>query len=566
VTKIEWRAIDRYASTRIAEGELDVPRYDRLAPESIEAMSAASWQTVAEMLEMNASRFGSRAALLAANGDVVTHRELFGRVDSVSAWLGELGIRAGDRVAIALPQGVELAVVLLGVSAAGLVAVPLDLQDSHRGLLERLKPALLIADEGATCLSAAGELGIRVVGLDDLARTGDSDLNLKNAGWRSPLADDVAFVLHTSGTSAVPKRVPLSHANVCASATRIAAALELSAGDRCLIAMPLFHGHGLVATLLPALAVGGSCICLPGFDAGEIAGKFAVGGVTWFTGVPAMYRALVEHVVEPVRGTSLRFLRTASAAMPGALMEEIERTFGVPLIQAYGMTEAAGIASNPLPPRARKPGSAGLPVGAEVAILDEDGRAVTAPDGIGDVAIRGPIVTAGYENDAVAKEDNAVANAAFRDGWFFTGDRGRVDGDGYLFLLGRGGEVINRGGEKIGAVEIDEVLAGHPAIREAAAFGAPHASLGEDLVAAVPLRSGIPCTEQEVRDYMLARCRWGRCLAGSFLWINCRGMRWGRCSGICWRRVWILMWRRPARTRRRERSVRRRWRRFSRRC
>jgi len=329
------------------------------------------------------------------------------------------------------------------------------------------------------------------------------EISKKTISQRKALPDDNAFVLHTSGTSALPKRVPLTNANVCSSARSIAAALELSCEDRCLLAMPLLHGHGLVATLLPALAAGGSCVCLERFDAAKVAALLA-SGVTWFTGVPAMYRALLEQMGGTPAKSSLRFLRTASAAMPAALMEEIERTFGVPLIQAYGMTEAAGIASNPLPPRARKPGAAGLPVGARIAILDDEGMPIEAPGTIGDVVIQGPIVTAGYE------EDDATNSVLFHDGWFRTGDRGWKCADGYLYLTGRAGEVINRGGEKISPAEIDEALAGHPAIREAAAFGAPHSLLGEDLAAAVVIRGGMNCSERELREYLLARLPAGK--------------------------------------------------------
>jgi acyl-CoA synthetase (AMP-forming)/AMP-acid ligase II/aryl carrier-like protein len=292
---------------------------------------------------------------------------------------------------------------------------------------------------------------------------------------------DVALMLHTSGTTAKPKIVPLTHENLRASASNIAAWLGLSAYDRCHNVMPLFHIHGLAAALLASLSAGASVVCSTGFVAPEFFAQLRAHRPTWYTAVPTMHRSILSRAPDEAPPSPLRFVRSASAPLPPQTARGLADLFGAPVVEPYGMTEAAHqICSNPLGSHRARWGSVGMPAGSDVAILDERGDLV-ARGAIGEVAIRGANVTAGYVGDP-------AANArAFVRGWFRTGDLGRFDGDGYLFLEGRIKELINRGGEKISPREIDEVLMNHPSVVQAAAFGMPDERLGDEVAAVVVL-------------------------------------------------------------------------------
>jgi oxalate---CoA ligase len=261
--------------------------------------------------------------------------------------------------------------------------------------------------------------------------------------------------------------------------------------------MPLFHIHGLIAAVLSSLGAGGAVICTGGFDALKFFRLLEEEAPSWYTAVPTMHQTILaraERNREIIERRKLRFIRSSSASLPGPVMEEMERVFGCPLVESYGMTEAAHqMASNPLE-GPRKPGFVGRAAGPEVAVMDEDGTVLTQ-GAIGEVVIRGPNVTAGYES-------NPDANAkAFFNGWFRTGDQGFFDADGFLQLTGRLKELINRGGEKVSPLEVDGVLSGHPAVAQALTFAIPHAKLGEEVGAAIVLREGAELTERELRDY-----------------------------------------------------------------
>jgi acyl-CoA synthetase (AMP-forming)/AMP-acid ligase II/acyl carrier protein len=432
------------------------------------------------------------------------------QVEAVSRSLSGAGVHSGDRVAICLPDGPEMVVAFLGVSA---VAAAAPLNPAYRleefvFYLSDLQPRALLLPAGSEspARQAARQLGVAV--LDVAADPEVAGLFRFTSGGASqeplPAAspDDVALLLHTSGTTSRPKLVPLTQRNLCASADHIADTLKLEAHDRCLNIMPLFHIHGLVAATLSSLRAGGSVVCTPGFLAPEFFVWFDEFRPTWYTAVPTMHQAILARGSahgEVLASSPPRFVRSSSAALPPSLFHQLEQTFHCPVIEAYGMTEAAHqMASNPLPPRRRKAGSVGLAAGPEVAILGEDGRQV-GPGHRGEVVIRGPNVTKGYLA-------NPSANAeAFVRGWFRTGDQGYVDGDGYLFLTGRLKEIINRGGEKISPREIDEVLLEHPAVTQAVAFGFPDPRLGEEVAAVVVLRDGAMATERDLREFVSAR-------------------------------------------------------------
>ena len=242
--------------------------------------------------------------------------------------------------------------------------------------------------------------------------------------------------------------------------------------------------------------------CSPGMHALSFFDWLAEFEPTWYTAVPSMHQAILGRArkkLDMIAASKLRFVRSCSSALPPKVMAELEEVFRVPAVEAYGMTEASHQMSiNPLPPGARKPGSVGIATGCDITILDELGNEL--PRGqAGAIAIRGANVTRGYEN-------NPEANASsFTGGWFRTGDEGRIDEDGYLFLTGRTKEMINRGGEKISPREIDEVLLTHPAIAQAMAFSLPHERLGEDVGAAIVLREGSMASEMELREFAAAR-------------------------------------------------------------
>jgi acyl-CoA synthetase (AMP-forming)/AMP-acid ligase II/thioesterase domain-containing protein/acyl carrier protein len=315
--------------------------------------------------------------------------------------------------------------------------------------------------------------------------------------------NDVALLLHTSGTTSRPKIVPLTHINVCTEAYDLHVAHELCEADRCLNIMPLFHASGLIGSVLPSLVAGASIVCTPISDATKFFEWMDEFHPTWYAGTPAMHQALLVEASRNrrlIHRSPLRFIRSSTAPLPGPVLTALEELFSAPVIEAYGLTESsAHIASNPLPPRERKAGSVGLALGSsQVAVMDEAGG-LLPPNKTGEIVLRGATVMHGYEN-------NPTTNAStFANGWFRTGDQGFLDDAGYLFITGRLKEIINRGGQKIAPREIEEALLGHPAVAEVAAFAIPHPRLGEDIAAAVVLRDNAPVRHNEIRDFARAR-------------------------------------------------------------
>jgi len=369
--------------------------------------------------------------------------------------------------------------------------------------------ALVVEAGGASAaIEPARKLGVVIVELRRQAELGAGAFALdcsdvhrdgRLPGLATP--EDVALILHTSGTTSRPKIVPLSHRSVSASACNVAETLEFAPSDRGLNIMPLFHIHGLIAGLLAPLSRGGAVFCTPGFNALKFFAWMREDKPTWYTAVPTMHQAILTRAAQNkdiVAANPLRFVRSSSSSMAPQVIAELEATFGAPLIEAYGMTEAAHqIASNPLQ-GVRKPGSVGVAAGPEIAIMDESGR-LLPPGAIGEIVIRGANVTAGYEN-------NPKANAeAFAGAWFRTGDQGVMDEDRYIALTGRLKEIINRGGEKVSPREVDEVIMDHPAVRQVVTFSMPHDKLGEEVAAAVVLHEGAHATEKKLRNFVSAR-------------------------------------------------------------
>lgn len=430
---------------------------------------------------------------------------------TVSA-LNRLGIGRNDAVAVVLPDGPELACAFLGVASAA-SAAPLNPElrkDDFRFYLSDLRASALVVAGGADspALRAAEELRIPVLRTahDAAQPAGRFTLSGEPAGPPCDdgfaAADDVALLLHTSGTTARPKIVPLTQSNLAASAHHIRGTLHLTRADRCLNVMPLFHIHGLVAGVLSSLAAGGSVFCAPRLDALQFFRWLSEARPTWYTAVPTMHQAVlaqVERHREIVDAARLRFVRSSSAPLPVSVLHNLERAFRAPVIESYGMTEGAHqMTSNPLPPAVRKPGTVGRAAGPDVALMDAEGR-LLPPGAIGEVVIRGPNVAAGYREDAGA---NA---AAFCGGWFRTGDQGVMDPDGYLTITGRLKEIINRGGEKVSPKEIDDALLEHAGVAAAAAFPLPHPTLGQEIAAVVVPGKDAGLSEAALTEYLAGR-------------------------------------------------------------
>jgi acyl-CoA synthetase (AMP-forming)/AMP-acid ligase II len=436
-----------------------------------------------------------------------TYRALAEQVDGLAKLLRQKGLQPGDVVAVVLPNGLEYLAVFLAVTRARLIAAPLNPNykvDEFRFYLEDLAPRAVItsADKTHPIREAARDRGLPVW---EATRAADSSVSLDGAGSPrgeppdSPRPEDVALFLHTSGTTSRPKQVPLAHGNLMASIRNIAGHYQLGPADTGLLVMPLFHVHGLIGATLSTFYAGGSLVVPSRFSAGAFWPLARAHRVTWYSAVPTIHQVLLGRADadNAPRQSGFRFIRSCSSALAPATLAQLEERFGAPVLEAYAMTEASHqMTSNPLPPAVHKPGSVGRGVNVDVAIMDEAGKLL--PQGTaGEVVIRGPNVTRGYHNNP---EANA---AAFTIGWFRTGDRGVLDSEGYLTLIGRIKELINRGGEKISPPEIDAVLLSHPAVAEAATFGAPDAKYGEEVHAAVVLKG--EATGPELQAYCSAR-------------------------------------------------------------
>ncbi len=468
--------------------------------------------TLYQVFETKAKTNPSDAAIEAPSREALDFWNLGKHINATIACLNEAGIGRNDRVALVLPNGPEMGAAFLAVGAAATCA-PLNpgyRKSEFEFFLSDLNAKALLIQAGmdSPARDVAAERKIPIIelqpSLDDPAgvfslRCGTRH-TISHGGPAQP--GDIALVLHTSGTTSRPKIVPLTHRNICTSAHNIGLTLDLSSKDRCLNVMPLFHIHGLIAGILSSLAAGGSTVCMSKFSAAGFFELLHQYKPSWYTAVPTIHQTLLSKLDEhrdQLENHRLRFIRSSSAALPPQVMADLEEAFGVPVLESYGMTEAAHqMASNPLPPLTRKPGSAGLAAGPEVAIMDEKGN-LLPPGEKGEIVIQGDNITSGYEG-------NEQANAeAFTNGWFRTGDQGYLDNEGYLFITGRLKEIINRGGEKVSPREIDELLVEHPDVSQAVAFALPHPSLGEDIAAAVVLHEGANLTEAALRDYLFGK-------------------------------------------------------------
>ena len=460
-----------------------------------------------------AARGPDAIAICAPERPPLSYGRLHHHLQAVHHALRGLGIGRRDRVALLCPDGPELAVALLSTAASATCA-PLNPTYQAREFdfyFSDLKVSALViqSDLDSPARKVAHQRGLQVIELKSdreadggfFTFSGAYDCASKeSAGGGFASCDDTAIVTYTSGTTERPKRVPITHGNLCTGARSSAAAFNLTARDRCLNLMPLYYAVG-VYTTLASLAAGGSVVLPPLHDVDAFFAWLEEFRPSWYSAAPPVHHAILARTPEHraiVSRVPLRFIRSGTGELSPTILERIEQTFAVPVVQTYGMTETSVICCGPMPPRRRKVGSVGVPAGLAVAIMDESGT-LAPPGTSGEVVVRGPTITPGYE-------DHPEANAAaFRDGWFRTGDLGVLDGDGYLFLRGRLKELINRGGQKVSPHEVEGVLLTHPDVAQAVVFPQPHTTLGEEVAAAVVLHIHGRATEQDLRRWVAAR-------------------------------------------------------------
>jgi oxalate---CoA ligase len=374
----------------------------------------------------------------------------------------------------------------------------------ERLALLRPRAVVVPADGPSAARTAADGRGIPVI---EASREAPGKLGLRlthptigsPALAAEPEAAATAFILQTSGTTASPKLIPFSHANMLAAAARVQSWFDLTAAERCLSVSPICYSHGLKVTVFTPLMTGGS-IAFPANPSSLDVDEW-LGGLkpTWYSAGPTLHRLMFDKTKALPNAKSihsLRFVVSGGAPLTQEVREGLSDALGVPVLEHYGSSEAAQISANLPPPGPYKPGTCGVPEIGTVRIVADSGREVASGEH-GEILLGGPTVTLGYLD---APELN---RASFVDGWFRTGDIGSLDADGFLTLHGRKTELINRGGEKVSPAEIDEALRRHPAVAEAAAFAVPHPRLGEDVAAAVVLRDGATATPLELREFLL---------------------------------------------------------------
>jgi acyl-CoA synthetase (AMP-forming)/AMP-acid ligase II len=433
--------------------------------------------------------------------------ELAAARGQVAALLTSLGSQPGDTVSLVMPNGLQTLRLLLGAMSAGWCVNPVNLLSQP----EQMRYVLAHSDCRVVIASPEWEAPLREI-LAGLGRpvallvTAPDATAVPLAPTPAPMASvdtpppapsDVALLMYTSGTTGKPKGVMLTQANLAANAHAISDEHALTAADRVLAVLPLYHINAFVVTMLAPLAQGGSLVMPPKFSAARFWAQAQVGGCTWINVVPTMISYLLEGSDPPAGATArIRFCRSASAPLPPEHLRAFERRFGIGVIETMGLTETAAPAfSNPLDPARRKLGSVGRASGCEAAVVDDQLRPV--PDGVtGEIVIRGPNVMRGYY-----KDEEATRASFTPDGWLRTGDLGYRDADGFFFVTGRIKELIIKGGENIAPREIDEVLMTHPAVLEAAAVGIPDRHYGQDIMACIVLRQGHACSDDELRDF-----------------------------------------------------------------
>lgn len=428
----------------------------------------------------------------------ITYGELSRAIDNTVAELRLHEFARTDRIALTTPRGFAGLIAFLAISSHA-ICCPVDprlKEDELAGVLEDLGIAAIVDATGER--SVAKIASNRALSLLKLDQSVFFHTDGPRADGPAAGEGDVALLLQTSGTTSKPKHVALTHANILAAATSIGRSYGIGPSDRCINPMPHHHVHGLISAGISSLLAGASQFCAPSFAASAFGDALAKLGATWFTGSPAFHLGLLDFyksTERKPRNGSLRFIRSSSAPFPASAIAQYESLFGVPLLENYGMTESAStICSNLPPPGIRKRGSVGRPIGSEIRIVDGSGTDV-APNSEGEVLLRGPSIITRYASGEAGPDH-------FTNGWLRTGDVGRIDEDGCLFILGRTKELIKRGGHSVYPLEIDSALQSHPDVVEAISFSLPHATLGEELVAAFVPRADSGLSGEVLKSYL----------------------------------------------------------------
>ncbi len=438
--------------------------------------------------------------LYSESGKVTTSKELFFAVDKNTEMLLSMGIKKSDTLAIVLENSTNFVSAFLSVINC-CISAPLNPSYSEAEFdffYSDLLPKAIITnfDDDHPCIKVAKKKKIKIIFVSShVFKNENFNLKIKKSALS---IKSIALILHTSGTTSRPKMVALSHTNLLESAKNIASTLKLSKADKNIILMPSFHIHGIVASILAPLSAGSSLVVLSKFNALTFFKNLKLHKPTWFTAVPTMLQSILDRAQKNkaiIKNSKLRFIRSSSASLPITILEELEKVFKVPVIESYGMTEAAHqMTTNLLPPKKRKIGSVGVPFGLKVRVVDKKLKACL-PFKEGEIVIKGKSVFKTY----LAKKE--VNKKAFSAGWFKTGDIGYIDNDGYLFISGRIKEIINRGGEKISPKEVDEAFMKHHKVDKAVAFSVKHKKLGEDISLAIVLKSNKKCDATELKEY-----------------------------------------------------------------
>jgi acyl-CoA synthetase (AMP-forming)/AMP-acid ligase II len=443
----------------------------------------------------------------------VSYKKLSADVKAFQQKLANVGVTAQAAVSIALPNTYEFIVSFIAASWQRAIAAPLNSaykQSEFEFYIDDLSSAIALVPKGAFAADAAAVRAARKynAAIAECYYNGnevvlDVKEHGKLAGKTAPLEsaqpDDVALVLHTSGTTGRPKAVPLTHRNLLRTMKNIQGTYQLTPKDRTMLVMPLFHVHGLLAGFLAPLASGGSVVVPPKFSASVFWQDFAEHKANWYTAVPTIHQILLKNPL-PSPLPQIRFIRSCSSPLSPKTFHELEKALSAPVLEAYAMTEAAHqMTSNPLPPAQRKPGSVGLGQGVDVKILDDAGNEV--PQGKeGEICIRGENVTKGYLNNPSANASSFTTNGFFR-----TGDQGKKDSEGYVFITGRIKELINKGGEKISPIELDNTIAQNPAVSEAVSFAIEDEMYGQDVGLAIVVKEGQALSAGELKAWLADR-------------------------------------------------------------
>jgi long-chain acyl-CoA synthetase len=432
----------------------------------------------------------------------LTYAALNGASAHIAGLLAEHGFAPGDRVGIMLPNVPYFPVCYYGVLRAGGIVVPMNV------LLRKREVAYYLSDSGARLLFAwhgfaedaqagAEEAGARCL----LVEPGQFEQQVGAATPDTTVVDtaddETAVLLYTSGTTGQPKGAELTHANLTLNARGSADLFDLGSEGIVLGALPLFHSFGQTCGLNATVSGGGTLTLLPRFEPGKALEIIQRDKVNVFQGVPTMYGAMLHHPGrEQYDVSTLKLCGSGGSAMPVELLRGFDEAFGCKILEGYGLSESSPVASFNHADRERKPGSIGTPIrNVEMRVVDEDGHEV--PQGqVGEIVIRGYNVMKGYWQRPEATAEAIV------DGWLHTGDMGRMDEDGYFYVVDRKKELIIRGGYNVYPREVEEVLYEHPAVREAAVVGVPHDEYGEEVGAAVALKDGASATPEELRDYV----------------------------------------------------------------